>query len=263
MLLHNDLVYGEHPRQRYDLYEPSLYDGAVVYLHGGGWEDGDKSWDAIRTLAFSLAETGLLVAVPNYRLVGDVSRIPQELKGDGRYPNNVEDVQLFLKHFCPQSPLCLVGESAGGHLAILSLLGLPCLPKGVVSLSAPMDLVISQNNPITAYGQQLIEAYTGENSAKASPAHRLLEYKQVLGSADTRLYFWRNAQDGLTLSNMSVGFIRWAKGLLGERVKEVVVDTWSNDNPHKVSLTLDQKTNLVLAGINFIFQREEHDISNG
>ncbi len=262
MLLHKNLPYGDHPRQRYDLYEPPLYNEAIVYLHGGGWEDGDKCWPVNQNLALSLAEKGFLVAVPNYRLVGNISQIPQELKGDGRYPNNVEDVQLFLKHFCSRSPLVLVGVSAGGHLAMLSLLGLPCLPKGVIILSAPMDLVASQSNPISSEAQQLIEAYAGKNSAKASPAHRLLEYEQILADTDIRLYFWRNAQDSLKRPNMSIGFIQWAKGFLGEQVKEVVVDTWSDDNPHRVKLSIDQKTNLILNAINFIFQREEHDISN-
>lgn len=263
--LHKDLSYGDYPRQKYDLYVPSRYDAAVVYLYGGGWEDGDKSWDGIQKFNF-LAQNKLLVAVPNYRLVGNVSQISEELRGDGRYPNNIQDVQQFLNQFCPKVPLCLVGDCAGGHLAMLSLFGLDRLPVGVVNINAPLDLCVNPTNPITVEGQRLINAYTRgkkENIVKASPAHRLLEYEQLLEKTNTRFYFWRNSQDPLTLPSMATGFIAWAKTFLGNsRVKEVVVEQWCKDHLHGISLTDEQKRNLILDGVNFILERDNYVFSN-
>lgn len=264
--LHKDLSYGDHPRQKYDLYVPPSYEGAVVYLHGGGWEDGGKSWETVQKLGMVLTQKGLLVAIPNYRLVGNVSQISEELKGDGCYPNNIQDVQQFLKQFCPKVPLCLIGESAGGHLAMLSLLSLDRLPVGVVSINAPLDLCVNSTNPITVEGQRLINAYTRgkkENIVKASPAHRLLEYEQLLEKTDTKFYFWRNSQDPLTLPSMATGFIAWVKTFLGNsRVKEVVVEQWCKDHSHGISLTDEQKINLILDGVNFILERDNYDFSN-
>ena len=70
-----DAVYGDHPRQRLDLYRPADGSGdgvpIVLFVHGGGFRLGDKgsavSW-ANANVGRMAARAGLLGAVMNYRL---------------------------------------------------------------------------------------------------------------------------------------------------------------------------------------------------
>ncbi|KAG2452976.1 hypothetical protein HYH02_002313 [Chlamydomonas schloesseri] len=122
------LVYGDKPRQRLDLYyppsstrAPATTDGAtyplVIYVTGGAWTIGYKAWGAL--LGRRLSEQGVLVACLDYR------NFPQ---GDAL--DMLEDVNtgicwvLRRAHRLGGDPdnVTLVGQSAGGHLAGLSLL---------------------------------------------------------------------------------------------------------------------------------------------
>jgi len=106
-----DLAYGEHPRERYDLY-PASQDQAplIVYLHGGGWQEGDRALYA--WVAEALVAAGCGVAIPSYPLAPDVSVL-----------EIVDAVRRFLVHLWhhdSQRPT-LVGHSAGGHLVAAML----------------------------------------------------------------------------------------------------------------------------------------------
>lgn len=86
----------------------------VVCLHGGGWREGSK--EGARPLGEALAQLGLAVVLPNYRLTGTHPHPAQEddvcaalrwvVARSGEYPFMV-------------SRLGLAGTSAGGHLAAL------------------------------------------------------------------------------------------------------------------------------------------------
>lgn len=114
-----DLAYGEDPLQVLDLYRPDT-DGpvpVVLYLHGGGWQVGDKGADAKERLE-RLASHGVAVASANYRLVPhatfpaqilDAKRAVAWLRENGR--------QLGLS----TQRVGVWGASAGGYLA--SMLG--------------------------------------------------------------------------------------------------------------------------------------------
>jgi acetyl esterase/lipase len=114
----NDLPYGRHPRQRFDLYAPTPRPARpapiVVFFHGGGWDSGDKHlypW-----LGRALASRGFLVAIPNYRLVPEV-----------RFPAFVDDAAAAVagvravagRYGGHPDRIALVGHSAGAHLALL------------------------------------------------------------------------------------------------------------------------------------------------
>src|SRR3569623_944359 len=72
-----DLAYGEHPRQRLDLYAPVGTDGpapVLVFVHGGGFLRGEKSSPDHPFSAHVgrwAARGGLLGVVVNYRLAPD------------------------------------------------------------------------------------------------------------------------------------------------------------------------------------------------
>src|SRR3954451_14139918 len=65
-----NVPYGEHPRQVLDFYEAatSRPTPLVVYIHGGGWVNGDKSGVNKDMLKRLLGE-GIAVAAINYRFV--------------------------------------------------------------------------------------------------------------------------------------------------------------------------------------------------
>jgi acetyl esterase/lipase len=109
-------------RHRLDVYRPTGRGPypVLLFLHGGAWVAGDK--DEVfgvygyGTIARGLAERGLVVVLPNYRLSPGV-----------RHPEHVKDVaRAFAWAFrhCGEyggdpHRLFVGGHSAGGHLAAL------------------------------------------------------------------------------------------------------------------------------------------------
>lgn len=81
VIVTTDLAYGEAPDEagapetlRLDLYDPAGVPGtraALVVVHGGGFDRGDKSDPVYVAMAEAFAARGLVVAVVNYRLRAD------------------------------------------------------------------------------------------------------------------------------------------------------------------------------------------------
>ena len=68
-----DQAYGAHPRQRLDVYVPTTIPGpwpVMVFFYGGSWREGTKR--DYRFVGQALAERGVLVVMPDYRLYPDV-----------------------------------------------------------------------------------------------------------------------------------------------------------------------------------------------
>lgn len=108
-------VSGGHERQRLDLFLPPE-DGAVhplvVWIHGGGWEGGNKD----RCPARPLVARGYAVASLNYRLSQHAT-----------YPAQIEDCKAAIRwlrahaaeHGIDRERVGVWGASAGGHLVAL------------------------------------------------------------------------------------------------------------------------------------------------
>lgn len=139
-----DLPYGDHPRQRMDLYAPS---GSgpyplLVFFYGGGWDSGSR--DLYGWAAQALAAQGFVVALPDYRLVPEVV-----------FPAFIEDAaaatakaaKLAPAHGASADKLGVLGHSAGAHLALMIALdrrymqaaGRPDLIKAAAGLAGPYD----------------------------------------------------------------------------------------------------------------------------
>lgn len=112
----SDLSYGSHPRHRLDLYLPPGPGGPwplVVWIHGGGWQAGDK-YPAGK--AGPLRNAGFAVASINYRLSGDAT-----------FPAQIHDCKAAVRWLRAQSValnldasrVATWGSSAGGHLSAL------------------------------------------------------------------------------------------------------------------------------------------------
>ena len=101
-----DLVYGERPRERFDLFHPNrLAKGVVIFVHGGYWLRFDKSYWS--HLAAGPLAHGWAVAMPSYDLCPDV--------GIAQIGDQIAQVIAVIAARVP-GPVRLVGHSAGGQL---------------------------------------------------------------------------------------------------------------------------------------------------
>jgi acetyl esterase/lipase len=101
-----DILYGDSPRQRFDLFMPVRQpQGLLIFVHGGYWLRFDKSvWSAFAAGAVSM---GWAVAMPSYDLCPSVE---------------IADITRQIARMIPQvadmvsGSIVLAGHSAGGHL---------------------------------------------------------------------------------------------------------------------------------------------------
>ena len=115
---HKDLAYGPHERNRLDLYLPKTAGPApvVLWVHGGGWEAGDKADPP----GLALLGKGYAVASTNYRF-STTAPLPAQIA-------DVRAAVRFLKanaakyHLDPDH-VGAWGASAGGHLVALLAVG--------------------------------------------------------------------------------------------------------------------------------------------
>jgi acetyl esterase/lipase len=102
-----DIMYGEAPRNRFDLFLPTTAPkGLVAFIHGGYWMESHKtSWSH---LAGGAVGRGFAVAMPSYTLCPrtGISGIVNEVAAA------IERAAAMI-----DGPLMLTGHSAGGHLA--------------------------------------------------------------------------------------------------------------------------------------------------
>lgn len=120
VIVERDLVYGEDPRHRIDVYRPKVASSPCVtmlFLHGGGFVRGDKA--ERENVGHYFARQGIVVACANYRLA------PKAV-----WPAGAEDViaaYAWLKSKAAAfggdpDRIFLVGESAGAaHIATATL----------------------------------------------------------------------------------------------------------------------------------------------
>lgn len=140
-----DVSYGEHERQRYDVYLPEKRDNllpVVIFFHPGAWTRRDKR--AVRTM---------FVLEHGYALVSIGYRLAQHAK----FPAQIQDANRGIAHVLERAEeygldrnrVFLAGTSAGAHLASLVALARDqedFLPvdrlkiAGVVSLYGAYDL---------------------------------------------------------------------------------------------------------------------------
>jgi acetyl esterase/lipase len=141
-----DVAYGDHPRQRLDIYAPRRMlvpaPPVVVFFYGGSWNTGTKK--AYAFVGRALAALGYVVVVPDYRLVPDVE-----------YPLFLDDCakavawvgQNINRYGGDWTRMALAGHSAGAYNAVMLALdpglveahGQSAAICGVVGLSGPYD----------------------------------------------------------------------------------------------------------------------------
>jgi acetyl esterase/lipase len=143
-----DIPYGDLPRQKLDVYKPTgkrAGGKVVIFFYGGDWQSGQKG--DYRFVAQALASRGFVTVMPDYRLYPEV-----------RFPTFVEDGASAIRwahdHVAEfggdPAQICLMGHSAGAHIAALLTLDEHYLGdvgldrqaiRATAALSGPYDFV--------------------------------------------------------------------------------------------------------------------------
>lgn len=108
-----------NPAHLLDVYTPENADSplpVIIVVHGGGWTYGTKELN--KRLGMCLSQEGFTVLNINYRLIQEA-----------RFPAQLQDIYGALNwlerrkddYFADTNNVFIVGDSAGGHLASLTL----------------------------------------------------------------------------------------------------------------------------------------------
>ena len=114
----NDIAFGNHERQKVDIYIPKTAKspcGLILYIHGGGWQEGDKSGHKPDCEYF--CNLGYITAAMNYRFVSEEISIFDELDD---ISSALIKIKSELKTYGFElDKVILSGGSAGAHLALM------------------------------------------------------------------------------------------------------------------------------------------------
>ncbi len=241
-----DLAYGQHPKQKLDLYLPRGKAEAChvfIFLHGGRFREGDRAHYGF--VATPLAEHNVITAVASYRLTPE-----------NRYPDQVEDVEEILSwitHHIGEyggdpGHLYIGGHSAGAVLSAFVSLRTgwrkrvslpPDLIRGFAAIGAPsFDLTMGN----------WVDEYLPDPN-KRSEASPLLNIEAVPPGAVVATSFFKDKAGGLEAVNASKKF---ADALI-ERGSAVELVLLENMDHGAMVLSLgDAKSRLVRAIQNMI-----------
>ncbi|MCY0977601.1 alpha/beta hydrolase [Chryseobacterium wangxinyae] len=204
-----NLKYGEHKRQKMDVFLPAEYKNdapVVLILHGGAWKYGRK--EHMIKIQKMLFENNIPSINMNYRLVS------KHLT----YKEQLEDINSVIEKFNALSEKAellpnnyiLLGESAGGHLALLYGYQNSDKIKKIISLSGPTDFYSQEylNSFYSKYTSGTVQKMVGskfnrkilsEEFQKASPIANITNVPTLLfqGNQD----FLVNQKQGLALDS--------------------------------------------------------------
>jgi acetyl esterase/lipase len=168
----------KNERRQLDLYVPKDQtfgkSPLVVYVHGGGWSEGDRNNTIQKLYTPEFAAWGIGIATIDYRL-----------SGEAPYPAQNDDVHCAMKYLVDnnakygydKTKLVIMGDSAGGHLAAMEALRSADVVsfRSVIMLYGVSDLW----NQIENYGDKNAVKYLGERAKeiadKNSPVYAKLD----------------------------------------------------------------------------------------
>jgi acetyl esterase/lipase len=146
-----NVSYGSDPLETMDVYLPANRSvnstKVLIMIHGGAWESGDK------TDLTSYVDT-MKNRLPDYAIFNINYRL--SVNGTNVFPTQENDVKAAYNYILNNTAsynvsqkIVLLGESAGGHLALLQGLKYdsPVKPKAIVSFFGPTDITDMYYNP--------------------------------------------------------------------------------------------------------------------
>ncbi len=172
-----DFQYGPYPQQTLDILYPTAKAakprGVVVFVHGGGWQGGDKHApgdDLYENVALWAAKQGFVAFNINYRLADYAN-------GKNLYPTQEQDISTAIdwigshavNYGGDPNRIFAWGHSAGGSM-LASAVSDPKLygnspgVKGVFLLSAPLDMTLDEGaGRAVAYYGKTHEEFVGRS----------------------------------------------------------------------------------------------------
>ena len=244
--LTSDVAYGQHPRQRMDIYAPVEADNApvVVFFYGGRWSDGDRALYAF--IGEAMSNLGYVTVIPDYRLYPEVT-----------FPAFVEDGaqalmrtrEIVAQHGGDPERLFLMGHSAGAHIAALlstdsgylnRIGGLRSMITGFIGMAGPYDFLpiyandlanifgppsrYEQSQPINYVDDQLppMLLVHGENDTTVyvKNSRNLARAASRAGAPDVTLLVYPNLTHARLIAALSSP-LRGLSGIYDD------IDTWS------------------------------------
>ncbi|UOU98118.1 alpha/beta hydrolase [Chryseobacterium daecheongense] len=204
-----NLKYGEHKRQKMDVFLPSDYlenSPVVLIVHGGAWKYGRK--EHMIHIQKMLFKNNIPSINMNYRPVSKKITYKQQLEDIGTVIEKFNS--LAQKAELQPNNYILLGESAGGHLALLYGYQHADQIKKIISLSAPTDFFSKEylDSFYSKYTSPTIQKVVGtkfnrknlsEEFQKASPIANISHVPTLLfqGNKD----FLVNRRQGLSLDS--------------------------------------------------------------
>ncbi|MBO4383753.1 MAG: alpha/beta hydrolase [Clostridia bacterium] len=168
----NDIVYDDSRDEEnsFDLFIPksaskTKTNGVMLFIHGGGWSDGEKSDMAY--LAKRFARKGYITATLDYRLFPTNVSYMLGSRADFTMDALMDDVNNCVKTIksvldekgYPAESLGLCGYSAGGHMALLYAY------RDAAKSAIPVKCVFSMCGPVDMH----VKTYTGVEWAADLP----------------------------------------------------------------------------------------------
>lgn len=206
-----NLKYGEHKRQKMDVFLPSDYSEnspIVLIVHGGAWTLGNK--EHMIQIQKMLFKNNIPSINMNYRLVSKSKKIT--------YKQQLEDIDAVIEKFnalaekaeLQPDNYILLGESAGGHLSLLYGYQHPDRIKKIISLSGPTDFYSQEylNSFYSKYTSPTFQKVVGtkfhrkdlsDEFKKASPIANISNVPTLLFQGNTD--FLVNQKQGFALDS--------------------------------------------------------------
>lgn len=183
-----DIDYGDDARQSLDVYTPKIpRDNApvIVFVHGGGWDSGDKS--LYKFIGETFTGEGYTVVVPNYRLYPSIT-----------FPDPVVDTAkatAWAAGRYQDRAIILMGHSAGAYNVLMTGMVPEYLKAedvnvceriaGIVSLSAPTGIIPLTEEPlITVFPDR----FTGTDAPLGNTGNKTPPLFLVNGGKDKTVY---------------------------------------------------------------------------
>ena len=165
-----NISYGDDSAQRMDIYLPAgrtlTATKAIVLIHGGGWNGGNKSDFNSYVDTFKRRLPDYAIFNINYRLVSNNHLFPTQEKDVKSAIDFITDKAAEFQF--DTSRIVLLGASAGGHLALLQAYKYksPRI-KAVIDYFGPTDLTAMYEHPwhpLVTYALQMVTGTTPEDN---------------------------------------------------------------------------------------------------
>ncbi len=199
------IKYGNNSRQYYKLYKQNYdCDITIFFVHGGGWWHGSASlYSSVGKYFYKMGYNAVIVG---YRLAPIY-----------RYPTQIDDVFLALKHYLSNyknnSKIIVSGYSAGGELASHIVFDSKRHKeykidtnklKGFISISGVLDFL----KCTSSYSKLLIKNYIYEKGIKETNPINLLN-KEI----NIPIMCIHGDSDSLIDLENSISFVKKAKSI--------------------------------------------------